>query len=53
MIEQIVGFCERCTGNVILASRRWSCGCTGIGGVTKWRRSWQAWEPTNTGGNHG
>ena len=47
---RIVGWCARCEGqNVVLFRGRWSCACTGIGGVTRWRRSWTAWEPTEGG----
>ena len=43
---RIVGFCSgACEGqNVVLFRGKWSCGCTGIGGVTRWRSSWTAWE---------
>ena len=42
---KVVGYCERCEGqNVVLFRGRWSCTCTGLGGVTRWRRRWTAWE---------
>lgn len=41
-----VGFCESCTCAVVLYHGRWSCICVhGQGGVTRWRKSWTAWEP--------
>ena len=47
---KVVGYCERCEGqNVVLFRGRWSCSCTGIGGVTRWRASWTAWETETTG----
>ena len=40
---QLVGFCETCANNVVRFRERWHCGCTGLGGVTRWRRGWTAW----------
>ena len=46
----IVGYCETCTCSVVLYRGRWSCQCQqSDGGVTRWRRSWTSWEPTEGG----
>ena len=48
---KIVGWCSRCEGqNVVLFRGKWTCGCQqSDGGVTRWRRSWTAWEATEGG----
>ena len=47
---RIVGYCEACTCLVVLFHGRWSCQCQqSDGGVTRWRRSWTAWEATEGG----